>query len=91
MLTIRRRYETQYNKYEHVNVLKNEFVSIFKQKFSSTKQIVLPISDCKDNVVDSSLLDDVVHFGLGVSGHVFPVDLKDLLKKNSFKNSQVKK
>jgi hypothetical protein len=41
----------------------------------------VPISDCQDNVVDSSFLDDVVHFGLGVSGHVFPVDLKDLLKK----------
>jgi len=31
--------KTQYNKYEHVNALKNEFVSIFKQKLSSMKQI----------------------------------------------------
>jgi hypothetical protein len=56
-------------------------LSPFSNKNCLTKQIVLPISDCKDNVVDSSFLDDVVHFGLGVSGHVFPVDLKDLLKK----------
>ncbi len=56
-------------------------LSPFSNKNCLTKQIVLPISDCKDNVVDSSFLDDVVHFGLGVSGHVFPVDLKDLLKQ----------